>query len=259
MNKDGAFQIITFYEFKNFADEKLLEIKSSARATMREHSIFGTIILAREGFNATVSGAPNDVERFVAEAEKILDARINYKSSFHAESPFRRVKVKIKPEIVTLKQTVKIENAKGEMRASAADWNKIISDGETVVLDARNDYEFRVGTFRGAVNPHTEKFSDLPVFVEKNLNPKTHKKIAMFCTGGVRCEKFAPYLLSLGFETVYQLDGGILKYLEETPEDESLWTGECFVFDERVSVDEKLRKGSEKDLSAELKVAGKSK
>lgn len=255
MKENDAFQIITFYEFKNFPDEKLAEIKSSVQNAMRKRAISGTLILAREGFNATVCGAPGDIEIFVADVENLFDASINYKTSFHAENPFRRVKVKIKSEIVTLKQTVKSENGRGTTRAAASpkEWNEIISDAEIIVLDARNDYEYKLGTFRNAVNPKIEKFSDLPAFVEKNLNPQTHKKIAMFCTGGVRCEKFAPYLLSSGFETIYQLDGGILKYLEETPDDASLWTGECFVFDRRISVDENLQKGSEEDLSAKLK------
>ena len=151
--------------------------------------------------------------------------------------------------VTNLKKSVEIQAGKGT-HATVADWNAIISEAETIVLDARNDYEFRVGTFRNAVNPQIEKFSDLPDFVVKNLNPQTHKKIAVFCTGGIRCEKFAPYLKSLGFAEVHQLDGGILKYLEEMPQSESLWTGERFVFDRRTTVDERLKKGSEKDLSA---------
>lgn len=250
---NGQFQIITFYEFKNFGSaENLKEIKTSLSAAMRAHDVLGTIILAVEGYNATVCAAPRDVEKFISEAESVLKTKLNYKSSFHFEQPFRQVKVKIKPEIVTLKKQVKTEFGEGT-RASAADWNKIISDPETIVLDARNDYEFKAGTFKNAVNPRTEKFSDLPKFVAENLSPERHKKIAMFCTGGVRCEKFAPFLKGLGFEKVYQLDGGILKYLEEIPESESFWQGECFVFDRRVTIDEKLRKGSAPDLSAETK------
>lgn len=253
MEEAEKFQIITFYEFKRLGDAGTLKrIKKSLDDAMRGSSILGTIILAREGFNSTVCGEPESIEKFVAEAEKILETRLNYKSSFHDEQPFRRIKVKVKPEIVTLKKTVEIELGTGT-HAKVSDWNALISDAETVVLDARNDYEFRVGTFANAVNPQIEKFSDLPEFVARNLDPQTHKKIAMFCTGGVRCEKFAPYLKELGFEEVYQLGGGILKYLEETPENESLWTGECFVFDERTTVDERLRKGEEKDLSRETK------
>lgn len=219
---------------------------------MLENSIFGTILIAEEGFNSTVCGRSEDIEKFITKAEKILDTKLSYKSSFHEKIAFKRVKVKIKKEIVTLKKKVEIEKGIGT-HVSSREWNEIISDPETIVLDARNDYEYRIGTFRNAVNPKTRSFNELPKFVEKNFDPEKHKKIAMFCTGGIRCEKFAPFMKSLGFENVYQLEGGILKYLEETPPDESLWQGECFVFDERITVDEKLEKGSEEDISVTIK------
>lgn len=243
-------QIITFYEFRVL--NNLPEIREKLRAAMRENSILGTIILAEEGFNSTLSGAPENIEKFVGILEEIFETRIKYKSSFHKKSPFRRIYVKIKSEIVMLKKKVEIERGVGT-HVSPQKWNEIIADEEVFVLDTRNDYEFQVGTFERAVNPKTEKFSDLPRFVAENLDPERHKKVAMFCTGGIRCEKFAPYLKQIGFENVYQLEGGILKYLEEIPESESLWTGECFVFDERVSVDENLRKGTAEDLSVKLK------
>ena len=160
--------------------------------------------------------------------------------------------VRIKPEIVTLKLRVEIEKGIGT-HVSPRRFNEILRDEEVLLLDTRNDYECQVGTFKNAVNPRTEKFSDLPRFVAENLDPKKHKKVAMFCTGGIRCEKFAPLMKQLGFENVYQLEGGILKYLEEIPEPESLWEGECFVFDERISVDGNLRKGNAADLSVKLK------
>jgi UPF0176 protein len=243
-------QIITFYEFKPL--ENLPEIREKLKASMRENSILGTIILAQEGFNSTVGGAPENIERFAADLEEILKTKLKYKSSFHAESPFRRIFVKIKPEIVTLKQAVEMERGVGT-HVSPQKWNEIIRDEEVLVLDTRNDYEFVTGTFRRAVNPKTEKFSDLPKFIGENLNPERHKKVAMFCTGGIRCEKFAPFMKQIGFENVYQLEGGILKYLEEIPESESLFRGECFVFDQRISVDEKLQKGKARDLSLENK------
>ncbi|HEX8249612.1 MAG TPA: rhodanese-like domain-containing protein [Pyrinomonadaceae bacterium] len=243
------YQIITFYEFKDLTRiGELEEIKKSLKLAMRAHSIFGTIILAAEGFNSTVGGEPENVGKFIESAEAILETSLKYKASRHARIPFRRVHVKIKPEIVTLKRQVEIAKGVGT-HVSAQKWNEIISDADTLVLDARNDYEYRVGTFRRAINPQTRKFSELPEFIEKNLDPQRHKKIAMFCTGGIRCEKFAPYVKDLGFAEVYQLEGGILKYLEEIPVAESLWQGECFVFDERVSVDENLQKGNAPDLS----------
>jgi UPF0176 protein len=243
-------QIITFYEFKRL--QNLEEIKNSLKSAMRENSILGTIILAEEGFNSTISGFAEDINKFVESAEMILQTKLKYKSSFHSKNPFRRVYVKIKPEIVTLKQKVEIEKGIGT-HVSPAKWNEIIADEEVFLLDTRNDYEFQVGSFKRAVNPKTKKFSDLPRFIEENLSPEKHKKVAMFCTGGIRCEKFAPYLKAKGFEQVYQLEGGILKYLETVADEESLWQGECFVFDERISVDENLEKGAAEDLSVELK------
>src|SRR5215213_3353860 len=220
-------QIITFYEFKRL--ENLSDILEKLKTAMRANSILGTVILAEEGFNSTVSGAPDDILAFIQNAEDILAMKLKFKSSFHDESPFCRIFVKIKPEIVTLKRKVAIEKGVGT-HVSPQKWNEIIRDEDVFVLDTRNDYEFQVGTFRRAVNPKTEKFSDLPKFIEENLKPEKHKKVAMFCTGGIRCEKFAPFMKQIGFENIYQLEGGILKYLEEVPESESLWQGECFVF-----------------------------
>ena len=147
---------------------------------------------------------------------------------------------------MTLRQKVEIEKGEGT-HTKPADWNEIISDEKTIILDTRNDYEVELGTFRGAINPKIEKFSDLPKYIAENFDPKEDKKIAMFCTGGIRCEKFAPYLKEMGFEKVFQLEGGILKYLEETPENESLWEGECFVFDDRITVDHNLKQGKTED------------
>jgi UPF0176 protein len=242
------FQIITFYQFKTLTN--LPELRDLLKNFMRENRIFGTIILAEEGFNSTVCGEPETIEKFAEFAENVLQTKLTYKSSFHDACPFQRIKVKIKPEIVTLKQKVDIKKGIGTHK-KPKEWNEIISDPETIVLDARNRYEYKSGTFRGAVNPETEKFSDLPAFVRENLNPEKHKKVAMFCTGGVRCEKFAPFLVDLGFREVFQLEGGILKYLEEIPAEENLWQGECFVFDERISVDKDLKKGSMEDFSQE--------
>lgn len=247
---DKKIQIITFYEFRKL--KNLSEIRESLKAAMRENSVLGTIIIAGEGFNSTISGFSGNIEKFVEIAETIFETKLKYKSTFHAENPFRRIYVKIKPEIVTLKRKVEIEKGRGT-HISPAKWNALLKDEEVFLLDTRNDYECQVGTFRGAVNPKTKKFSDLPKFIEENLNPEKHKKVAMFCTGGIRCEKFAPFLKEKGFEKVFQLEGGILKYLEEVPDAESLWQGECFVFDERISVDENLQKGAAEDLSVKLK------
>lgn len=217
---------------------------------MLEFDIKGTIILAEEGFNATVCGEPSALESFVTVSEEILGTRLNTKSSLHERSPFRKSEVKIKPEIVTLKKPVDITRGEGT-HVDAARWNQLVADPSVTVIDTRNDYEFRNGTFRGAINPRTRKFSDLPSFVAENLDPEKHEKIAMFCTGGIRCEKFVPYMKQLGFKEVFQLDGGILRYLETTDPADSLWEGECFVFDDRVTVNEKLEKGVRPDHSLE--------
>ena len=149
---------------------------------------------------------------------------------------------------MTLKKSVDVSKGEGT-HVGATEWNELISDPEVVVIDTRNDYEFRNGTFKRAINPETEKFSDLPKFVAENLDPNVHQKVAMFCTGGIRCEKFVPYVKALGFKEVFQLDGGILRYLEEVPKEASLFEGECFVFDGRRTVDETLRKGIGPDYS----------
>ena len=244
----SEYQIITFYEFKRFAAADLERLQDDLKASMREHSIKGTIILAVEGFNSTVAGMTENIKTFITAAESILNTTLNYQSSFHEGLPFRRVDVKIKPEIVTLKREVDMSYAKGT-HVAAERWNELVSDPETLVLDTRNDYEYQTGTFHRAVNPQTEKFSELPDFVAEHLDPDRHRRIAMFCTGGIRCEKFAVYLRQQGFDEVYQLEGGILRYLETVPSEESFWRGECFVFDDRVSLDHQLTKGGSADLS----------
>lgn len=249
MTQEKRFQIITFYEFKELAQvAELGVIKERVKELMAETGVRGTIILADEGFNSSVCGTPEQIDGFIPRLEKILETELVYNSSFFENAPLRKIDVKIKPEIVTLRKKVDISMGKGT-HVKPRDWNRIIADGETVVLDVRNDYEHKNGTFRGAINPGTKKFSELPAFVAENLDPAKHKRVAMFCTGGIRCEKFAPYLKQLGFEEVFQLEGGILKYLEEAPVDETLWQGECFVFDERVTVDETLGKGVGPDYS----------
>jgi UPF0176 protein len=246
---DDQIQIITFYEFLDL--ERLRPIEESkqlVREAMMETTVRGTVILAREGFNSSVCGSRESIASFVGIFERIFETKLVYKSSFHAEAPFRKIDVKIRPEIVTLRRDVDVSLARGT-HVSAAEWNELLASDDVVVLDTRNDYEFRNGTFRGALNPKTTKFSELPDFVEANAEKFAGKKVAMFCTGGIRCEKFAPYMIAKGFGEVFQLEGGILKYLEEVDPAESLWEGECFVFDERRTVDETLKKGVQPDYS----------
>ena len=245
----ARIQIIAFYEFKDMSHLGDLTCqRDELKKLLLDTDVRGTIILANEGFNGMVCGQEDCIEKFISEAEPILKTRLRIKSSFNEAAPFRKIDVKIKPEIVTLKIPVDIKLGTGT-HVDPERWNEIISDPKTFVLDTRNDYEYKSGTFRGAVNPETEKFSELPRFVAENLDPDKHKRVAMFCTGGIRCEKFAPYMKQLGFEEVYQLEGGILKYLEEVDPASSLWEGECFVFDERVTVDHSLEKGNGPDHS----------
>ena len=245
----SKYQIINFYEFKLMGErEALEELKPRLRQLLLDHKIFGTIIIAEEGFNASLCGGRENVRPFLEKLSSMLQTRIEPKVSFSELSPFRKHEVKIKPEIVTLKKEVDLSLGAGT-HVDAKDWNSIISDPDVLILDTRNDYEYKSGTFRNAVNPGTAKFSELPEFVDERLDPERHTKVAMFCTGGIRCEKFAPFLRSKGFSEVFQLKGGILKYLEEVPESEQLWQGECFVFDERVTLTEKLEKGSLPDHS----------
>ncbi len=245
-------QIIAFYEFKELADVGPLDdLRAQLRQALLDMEVRGTIILADEGYNGMLCGESENIQAFIVRIEELLDTKLVYKLSEHEAPPFRKIDVKIKKEIVTLKKEVDISLGQGT-HVKPKDWNRIISDPETILLDARNDYEYQSGTFQGAINPHTKKFSELPDYIAENFDPEKHKRIAMFCTGGIRCEKFAPYMKQIGFEEVYQLDGGILKYLEDTPVEETMWEGECFVFDERVTVDVHLQKGKGPDHSQRL-------
>lgn len=252
MSEAEKIQIIAFYEFKDLSTVgELTDLKAKLRDLFLELNIRGTIILASEGYNGMVCGASAAIEQFICEFERLIETKLPYKASFNEKAPFRKIDVKIKKEIVTLRQEVDISLGDGT-HVDPVKWNEIISAPDTFLLDTRNDYEYQSGTFKGAVNPGVDKFSELPAFVAKNLDPDKHKRIAMFCTGGIRCEKFAPYMKQLGFEEVYQLDGGILKYLETADKETSLWEGECFVFDERITVNADLEKGSGPDHSQRI-------
>lgn len=252
MSKTKQFEIISFYEFKDMSVlGPLADVRASLKQLFEETGIRGTIILAGEGYNGMVCGHEPQISDFIDRVERLLQTKLEIKSSFDDAAPFRKIDVKIKPEIVTLKREVDISLGKGT-HVQPNDWNTLVSQSDVLLLDTRNDYEYKTGTFRGAINPDISKFSDLPEYVAEHLDPEKHKRVAMFCTGGIRCEKFAPYMKQLGFDEVYQLEGGILKYLELTPQDDSLWEGECYVFDERVTVDATLAKGSGTDHSQRL-------
>ncbi len=203
--------------------------------------LHGTLLLAKEGINGTVAGDDAAIDRLVAELRHgpLFGRRFNnleLKFSSAQEQPFRRMKVRLKKEIVTLGDPRTDPLVRAGTYVAASDWNSLIGQPDVVLIDTRNHFEVEMGTFEGAVDPEIERFSDFRDFVETNLDPARHKQVAMFCTGGIRCEKASAWMLSRGFETVYHLKGGILKYLEEVPPEHSKWTGVCFVFDERVAL-----------------------
>ena len=234
--------IAAFYKFVDIDAPDLVQALVDERA--RSLDIRGTVLIAREGINATVSGSSAAIEAFIAFLH--ADARfadMPVKRSAAPVSPFRKLKVRVKPEIVTFgEKATQAAHVTGH-RVDPKDWNGLISDPSVIVIDTRNEYEFDVGTFAGARNPHTRSFTEFADYVSRELTDAREKKIAMFCTGGIRCEKASSYLIAEGFKNVFQLDGGILNYLEQVPADASLWQGECFVFDGRVSVDHSIGVG----------------
>lgn len=220
------------------------EIKSPLLNFMLDQHIRGSLLLAHEGINGTVAGSREAINALLTFLRNdIRLAELSYKESFVNEMPFLRTRVKLKKEIVTMGvEGIDPKRVVGTY-VKPKDWNALISDPDVILVDTRNDYEVQVGTFKNALNPNTESFREFPQYVKDNLDPEKNKKVAMFCTGGIRCEKSTAYLKEQGFEEVYHLEGGILKYLEDVPEQESLWEGECFVFDERVTVNHSLEKG----------------
>lgn len=229
------FVISTFYKFVTL--DNFYDLKEPILKTMKDNGILGTILLAEEGINGTFSGTTDSSEilyNFLRQDSRLSD--LTFKTTFHYECPFEKAKVKLKKEIVTM--GVKNVNPKinSGTYLTPEQWNEIISDPEVILIDTRNDYEYEIGTFKNAINPKTNAFREFPEFVQKNLLDKKDKKIAMFCTGGIRCEKSTAYLKQLGFEKVYQLHGGILNYFDKIPQENSLWHGKCFVFDDREEI-----------------------
>jgi UPF0176 protein len=212
------------------------------------NNIKGTLLLAEEGINGTIAGLTEDIHQILnfLRTDDIFNGRfadLEHKESFANQHPFYRMKVKLKKEIVTLGVPGVSPTNKVGTYVKPEDWNALISDPAVILIDTRNGYEVDIGTFKNAVDPKTTSFREFPKYVEEHLDKDKHKKVAMFCTGGIRCEKASSYMLSAGFDEVYHLQGGILKYLETVPEEESLWEGECFVFDQRVAVKHGLAVG----------------
>lgn len=241
--KNEDYVVCAFYHFVRLDDHTSL--KQPLLKLMRHHGIKGTLLLAGEGINGTVAGKRAAVDHLLA----WLRNKDEFKGLVHKEStvneqPFNRTKVKLKKEIVTMGVEDIDPNDIVGTYVKPQDWNALITDPDVLLVDTRNEYEVAIGSFKGALNPKTETFREFPDYVKQNIDPKKHKKVAMFCTGGIRCEKSTAYLKQQGFDEVYHLEGGILKYLEEVSEEQTQWEGECFVFDNRVSVDHNLEQGS---------------
>jgi UPF0176 protein len=234
--------IATFYRFVRL--DNFAELRDPLLRVMLDNQVRGTILLAAEGINGTVAGSRSAIEHlleYLRQDDRLRD--FDCKLSFDDEMPFYRSRVKLKREIVTM-GIEDLDPANRGTYVSPAEWNQLISDPEVTLIDTRNDYESAIGSFDNAIHPDTASFRDFPAYVAQNLDPQKNRKVAMFCTGGIRCEKSTAYLRQQGFNEVYHLQGGILKYLEEVPEADSKWHGECFVFDNRVSVNHALEKGS---------------
>lgn len=238
-----AIAVATFYKFVRLED--FVERQPLLLSYCQQQGIKGTILLAEEGINGTIAGSRESVDAVLAFLRS--DARLadlEYKESIAKAPPFGRLKVRLKQEIVTLGVVEADPRDRVGTYVNPKEWNALLADPDVVVVDTRNQYEVAIGTFENAQNPQIDSFRQFPDYARQHLDRDRHKKVAMFCTGGIRCEKATAYLLNQGFEEVYHLKGGILKYLEEIPESESLWQGECFVFDERVAVKQGLTPGS---------------
>lgn len=239
----GEVVVAALYRFVALPDYR--ELRGEILECCETWGLRGTLLLAAEGINGTVAGSRAGIDALLAylRGDERL-AELEHKESYAQAQPFLRMKVKLKREIVTMGVPSVDPNRVVGTYVDAENWNELIADPEVTLVDTRNDYELRIGSFRGAIDPDIETFRDFPAWVGEHLDPKEHKKVAMFCTGGIRCEKASSFLLEQGFEEVYHLRGGILKYLERVPQKDSEWEGECFVFDERVAVNHALEKGS---------------
>lgn len=236
------FTVAALYHFTRFASPASLQEPLKQLCT--EQKITGTLLLANEGINGTIAGPKAGIEAVLAHIRALPGCDdLEVKFSTASERPFARMKVRLKKEIVTMGQPDVDPKARVGNYVDPQDWNELILSPDVAVIDTRNDYEVAIGTFEGAVDPETASFREFPAWWEANKDRFHNKKIAMFCTGGIRCEKSTNYLLGQGVPEVYHLKGGILKYLEEVPEENSTWNGECFVFDGRVSVGHGLKEG----------------
>ena len=239
MFKDNDIKIIcSFYKFKKIKNLYLL--KKNLLNIIKKNQIFGTVIIAKEGINGSLSGNHKSIVLVEDFLKNKISSNLIFKNHFYFKDPFLRQKVKIKKEIVRLGLTkVNVEKTTGKY-IKPEDWSKFVNDSQTVVIDARNKYESEIGFFKNAITPETDSFSEFPDWIKRNKEKLNGKRIAMYCTGGIRCEKASSYMIDLGLKDIYQLEGGILNYLDLIKSKDNLWNGECFVFDDRVSVNNNL-------------------
>lgn len=235
--------VAALYHFVTLNNYK--ELRQPLLNVMLDNDIKGTLLLAHEGINGTVAGSQRAIDTLLTwlKADSRLEP-LKHKVSYDDSMPFYRTRVKLKKEIVTMGVSDINPNRIAGTYVKPQDWNALICDPEVTLIDTRNEYETCIGTFKNAIDPKIDTFREFPDYVKSKFDARKHKRVAMFCTGGIRCEKSTAYMKALGFENVYHLQGGILKYLEEIPQEESLWQGECFVFDNRVSVNHDLQKGA---------------
>jgi UPF0176 protein len=234
-----TYEVAALYQFVPLPDFR--ELKDPLHKLCLDLGVRGTLLLAHEGINGTVAGSHEAIDALMTELREstLFKGRLDnleLKFSTATEMPFKRMKVRLKKEIVTLGDPQTDPLRRVGTYVTPAEWNRLLDEAGIVLLDTRNDFEVEMGTFEGAVDPRIKRFSEFKDFVKNELDPTQHRKVAMFCTGGIRCEKASSYMLAQGFEEVFHLKGGILKYLEEVPETESRWNGGCFVFDERVAL-----------------------
>jgi len=229
------YTIAAFYRFVSLAEPEALREKMLAQFAGSD--LFGTMLIAREGINGTMAASATTIDRLLQTLAEVAGLDLGaVKFSYSDEAPFKRLKFRVKGEIIAFREA-QVDPTKSGNYVEPQEWNALVADPEVLLLDTRNTYETEIGTFDGATVPEIERFSDFVSYVRENLDAEKHRKVAMFCTGGIRCEKASAFMLQEGFGEVYHLKGGILKYLEDVPKDESKWKGGCYVFDQRVSVD----------------------
>ena len=247
--RKNIYKIVSFYSFFSFQENSIIEFKENLLSVEENNDLSGLIIIAKEGVNGTICARENIIENILTLINKIVGiSELNLKVSFSKKKIFKKLKIKFKNEIVTMGVPEINPSTDAGTYIDSFTWNKLIKDENTIIIDTRNHYEVSIGSFNKSINPNTKNFSEFPDWVddnlEKYLGDEDSKNIAMFCTGGIRCEKATSLLKKKGYKNIFHLQGGILKYLEDVSKEESLFEGECFVFDKRVSLDHELKKGS---------------